>query len=288
MKPLLGMFFLSALLLSVSVHALDTSGKLLLTGGMSQLEGSGGGGISPWALIGGYGTRDQVGGNAYYTNVAMSDYKLESYGALVGIKDRVELSVARQTLDTEKVGAMLGLTKNFKLRQNILGLKVKLLGDAVLEQDSWLPQISIGAQHKRNQQGDIVKSLGAADDSGIDYYLSATKIFLSQSLLANITIRRTKANQMGLLGFGGDKNNSHKLFPEASIAYLLHQSLAVGAEYRAKPDNLKVAEEENWWDIFAAWAPTKNISLTFAYANLGQVAIKDNQTAFYSSLQVGF
>lgn len=282
-------FVFSFLVLSsLSAYSIETSGKLLLTGGVSQLEGSAGGGISPWALIGGYGTRDQIGGNAYYTNVAISDYKLESYGALIGLYDRVELSVARQTLDTEKVGNLLGIGRGFKIRQNIIGVKVKLVGDAVLDQDSWLPQISVGGQHKKNQEGDIVKSLGAEDDTGIDYYISATKIFLSQSLLANITLRRTEANQLGLLGFGGDRNDSHKLFPEVSLAYLLYQNFALGAEYRAKPNNLNVANEDDWWDVFAAWTPTKNISLTVAYANLGQVAVKDNQGAFYSSLQIGF
>lgn len=287
-KSLLGIVSLCFLFQSASAFSVETSGKLLLTGGVSQLEGSAGGGITPWALIGGYGTRDQIGANAYYTNVAMSDYKLESFGALIGIMDRVELSVARQTLDTQKVGSLLGLNHNFKIQQNILGVKVKLVGDAVLEQDSWLPQISVGAQHKKNQQGTIVKSLGAEDDTGIDYYVSATKVFLSQSLLANITLRRTEANQLGLLGFGGDKNEHHKLYPEASLAYLLCQNFALGAEYRSKPDNLRVAEEDDWWDVFAAWAPTKNISLTLAYATLGRVAIKDNQSAVYSSLQIGF
>ena len=33
-------------------------GKLTATGGVSQLEGAGGGGLTPWALITGYGTRD--------------------------------------------------------------------------------------------------------------------------------------------------------------------------------------------------------------------------------------
>lgn len=45
----------------------------------------------------------------------------------------------------------------------------------------------------------MVKSLGAKEDSGTDYYISATKIFLSQNLLANATMRRTKANQLGVL-----------------------------------------------------------------------------------------
>lgn len=41
--------------------ALDPGGRLLLTGGVSTIEGAGGGGIVPWALIGGYGTRNELG-----------------------------------------------------------------------------------------------------------------------------------------------------------------------------------------------------------------------------------
>ncbi len=282
------MNLLLILLLSISAFAIDTSGKLLLTGGVSSLEGSAGGGITPWALIGGYGTRDQIGANAFYTNVELSEYSLESYGALIGFYDRVELSVARQTLDTERVGSLLGIGSGYKIKQDIIGIKVKVAGDAVLEQSSWMPQISIGAQHKWNHEGNLVRALGARSDTGIDYYISATKIILSQSLLLNANLRRSNANQLGLLGFGGDANQTHKLYPEFSFAYLLHRDLALGGEYRVKPDNLKVAEEENWYDLFVAWAPSKNISLTLAYAMLGQVAIKDNQSAVYSSLQVGF
>ena len=40
-----------------------TGGKLLLTGGVSTVEGSGGGGIATWALTTGYGAEDGVGGN---------------------------------------------------------------------------------------------------------------------------------------------------------------------------------------------------------------------------------
>ena len=282
------LLLLPLIALCLPAYSLDTSGKLLLTGGVSSIEGSAGGGITPWALIGGYGTRDQVGANAYYTNLEISEYSLESYGALVGLYDRVELSAARQTFDTQNVGTKLGLGKGFKIKQDILGVKVKILGDAVLEQASWLPQIAIGAQHKWNHEGNLVRALGARSDTGIDYYVSATKIFLGESLLANATLRRTNSNQMGLLGFGGDANQKHKLYLEASLAYLLHRDLALGTEYRSKPDNLKVAEEEDWYDIFLAWAPTKNISLTLAYAMLGQVAIQDNQSAVYTSLQLGF
>lgn len=271
-----------------SVHAMDTSGKLLLTGGVSQIEGAGGGGLTPWAFIGGYGTKDQIGANAYYTNVVLTDYKLESLGAMIGLFDRVELSVARQIFDTQDVGTALGLGRSFKIKQNIFGAKIKIIGDGVLEQDSWLPQISIGAQYKQNREGAIVKSLKATDDKGIDLYVAATKIFLNQSILVNTTLRRTKANQLGILGFGGDKNNSYKLEFEGSLAYLLTRELALGTEIRTKPDNLKVAKEENWGDVFLAWAPSKNVSITAAYTLLGNIALRDNQTGYYTSLQLGF
>jgi hypothetical protein len=285
-KYLFFLFFILSLI--PTAFALESSGKLLLTGGVSSLEGAAGGGVTPWAFIGGYGTRDQVGGSTYYTNTNISDYKLESYGALVGIFDRVELSAARQTLDTQRVGTKLGLGRDFKIRQDILGIKVKLLGDGVLEQASWLPQISFGALMKQNKEGAVVRSLGAAEERGVDYYLAASKIILSQSLLVSATVRRTKANQMGLLGFGGDSHNRQQYLFEGSLAYLIRRNLALGMEYRMKPSNLKIVKEDSWSDLFMAWAPTKNISLTFAYTMLGNIAIKDHQSGIYSSLQLGF
>eukprot|EP01036_Dinobryon_divergens_P043107 gene43107-57350_t len=50
----------AAALLSVSPAQADT-GKLLLTGGVSSVEGAAGGGISPWAVIGSQATEGEVG-----------------------------------------------------------------------------------------------------------------------------------------------------------------------------------------------------------------------------------
>ena len=267
---------------------LNTSGKLLLTGGVTQVEGSAGGGLTPWAVIGGYGTRDQIGANAFYTQVNVDDYTLQSYGALVGFYDRVELSYSRQQFDTESVGGALGLGNGFTFTQDTIGVKVKVAGDVVLDQDSWLPQIAVGAQYKRNDQSAVLAFVGAQDDSGVDYYVSATKLYLDQSLLLNGTVRLTKANQFGILGFGGDRNDSYKPQLEGSVAWLLSRKLAIGAEYRMKPDNLGIANEDDWFDAFIAWAPTKHVSLTLAYADLGNIVIKDQQRGLYASVQVGF
>lgn len=265
-----------------------TGGKLLLTAGVSQIEGAGGGGLTPWALIGGYGESGQFGASAFYTRVDVDDYSLDSYGALVGIHDRVELSVSRQVFDTEAVGAALGLGQGFEIRQDTLGVKVKLVGDAVLEQDRWLPQVSLGVQRKRNDRGALVRAIGADSDAGTDVYLSATKLYLSQGLLLNATLRYTEANQFGILGFGGDRRDGHSLQFEGSVAYLLNRRLAIGAEYRTKPDNLNIATEDDAWDVFVAWAPNRHVSLTVACVDLGNIVIRDRQRGVYASLQVGF
>ena len=266
----------------------NTGGKLLLTAGVSQVEGAAGGGLTPWAVIGGYGTDGQFGGSAFLTRVDVGDYHLDTVGALVGLHDRVELSIARQRFDTEKVGGLLGLGDGFTLQQDIVGIKVRVAGDAVLDSDRAMPQIAIGAQYKRNDQGAVLDFIGAESDSGTDVYVSATKLMLAHGLLLNGTLRFTKANQIGILGFGGDRHDGYRPQLEMSAAYLLTRTLAIGAEYRTKPDNLSIAGEDDWKDVFIAWAPNRRVSLTVAYVDLGNIVIRDHQRGVYASLQVGF
>jgi DUF3034 family protein len=267
--------------------AMFDEGKLLATGGVSDLEGAGGGGLATWALISGYGTRDGFGIDAHGTYIATGDYSLWTGGVAVGLWDRVELSYTHQSFDTEKVGALLGLGQGFTIDQDVYGAKVKIVGDAVYDQDSWLPQIAAGIQYKHNDRGWLIKAIGGASSDGADYYVAATKLFLAQSLLVDATIRETKANQFGILGFGGDKDNGYSTEFEGSAAYLFSRKFAVGAEFRTKPDNLGIAREDNAWDIFAAYFFNKNLSITAAYVDLGNIVIRDHQQGAYVSLQVG-
>lgn len=72
-KLVSGILALAALGAAPAVMAQSVSGpdmgKLLATGGVSELEGAGGGGLTPWALISGYGTRDSYGANLHATTV---------------------------------------------------------------------------------------------------------------------------------------------------------------------------------------------------------------------------
>ena len=277
------------------VSFLDAGGRLLLTGGVSTIEGAGGGGLVPWALIGGYGTRNEFGITSYVTGVDTQDFTLASYGAAINVKNRLELSVARQNFNLREVGNALALGNRYTISQTIIGAKLRVIGDAVLEQSSLLPQIAVGVQYKINDDATVVGGALGLKRRGTDFYIAATKLFLAQSLLVNVTGRLTKANQFGILGFGGlgGQQQAYKPQLEASAALLLSRKLAVGAEYRTKSNRLEGAlggssfREENAWDVFVAYAPLRNVSLTLAYARLGQIALA-RQNGAYASLQIGF
>lgn len=266
---------------------LRPGGKLLLTGGVSSIEGSGGGGIASWALITGYATRDGIGGNLHATRLALPDYQFTTYGAAAGFYDRVELSYARQEFDTQGTGAKLGLGSGFTFHQDVLGAKLRVLGDAIYDQDSWVPQVAVGVQVKKADRGVVIGLLGGKHDQGVDWYVAASKVLLNQSLVLNGTVRATKANQTGLLGFGGPNNDSYQPQFEGSAALLVTRRLAIGVEYRTKPDNLGL-KEDDWMDIFAAFAINKTVSITAAYADLGTIATFGGQRGLYLSLQAGF
>jgi len=274
------------------------SGKLLLTGGVSSIDGAAGGGLTPWAVTASYAADHQIGATAHLTRVKTQDYALTAYGAAVGIKDRVEFSIARQDFDTGATGTALGLP-GLHLKQDIFGAKLRVLGDAVVDSDTFMPQIAVGIEHKKLHAGGLAPTLAAlgASTSGTDLYLSATKLFLAQGILVNGTLRATKANQNGLLGFGGTHHTGYSLQPEISVAWLVRKNIAIGAEFRAKPDNLNPSilaeglKEDDWMDVFVAWAPSKNLSLTLAYVDLGRIVpavATRRQTGAYLCAQVTF
>ena len=270
--------------------------KLLLTGGVSSIEGAAGGGLTPWAVIGTQATAGQWGASGFVTTLSTQDYRMTVAGAAVAWDDRLEFTLARQDFDTGETGTALGLP-GLRLKQDIVGLKWRVAGDAVLDSDRWMPAIALGLQAKRVDAGGLAPTLAAlgASRSGTDLYASATKLLLAQGVLLNGTLRATQANQSGLLGFGGTAHSRYRLQPEVSVAWLLHRTLALGAEYRAKPDNLNPSvlgnglQEDDWADLFIAWAPGKHWSVTVAWVDLGAIvpAVKPGrQTGGYLSLQL--
>ena len=75
MKSPLSIAALAGVALACGAAQAD-SGKLLLTGGVSTIAGSAGGGLTPWAVIGSNATEGEVGVSAYATRAATQDYSL--------------------------------------------------------------------------------------------------------------------------------------------------------------------------------------------------------------------
>lgn len=231
----------------------------------------------PWATISGYDSRDETSFAVFNTLVYPDDYRLHSLGASVGLFDRVELSFARQNLHLSASGE--------QIRQNIYGLKTRLYGDLIY---TVLPQISVGVQHKMLVDGAVASAVGAkSNNGGTDFYVAATKVHLGAvggyNLLWNLVARATKANQLGLLGYGGGKNNDYQVMIEGSVGVLLSRNWVIGYEYRQKPNNLSGVKEDDWQDFFATYIPNKHFNLTLAWTQLGDIAGAKNQQGFYVS-----
>ena len=274
----------------ISVFAADAqanSERLLATGAVIQIEGSGGGGLNPWGLITGLETNSGSGASADCTYVRPQHFGLTSCGVAAGWRDRVELSYARQTFDLDDVAP------GKSIRQDTLGAKVRVYGDAVYDQDRWWPQVSIGLQYKHNRDYDFIpKLIGARHSDGVDFYLAATKVFLAgpggRTWLVDGNVRATRANQFGILGYGGDRSDAYSLVGEGSIATFVTDWLLAGVEYRQKPDKLRAFREEDAKDVFVAWFPVKYVSVTAAYVDLGNIATHPGQRGGYVALQGTF
>jgi len=263
----------------------EVSDRLAWTGGVTQVEGAAGGGLVPWALIGGLETDTEVGATAFGTDVETRDFALRVAGAGVDVHDRLELSYAHQRFEAGSV--LPGLT----LGQDIVGAKLRLLGDAVFAPDEWWPQLALGAQWKHTSDfAGVPQAVGAARGSDLDLYLAATKLYFGalggRNVLLDATLRRTRADQFGLLGFGAAQG-AERYEPEVSAGVWPVPPLLLGVEYRAKPDELRSLREDAAKDVFVAYGPLKRLTATLAWVDLGHIAGKSAQRGVYASLWVG-
>ena len=249
-----GLFFLSASSLA--------GGKLIGTAAVNQIEGSAGGGLVPWAVLSGYATDDQWSGSVFSSYSTVDDYSLNTLGVAVNYHDRIELSFSRITLGIDAAPVDLHL--------NVVGAKVRLFGDVVY---SDLPQISVGVQYKKQQDFAIPKSAGAAKSSGTDFYLTASKVWLdglfNHTILLNANLRLSKANQIGLLGFGsdsgGDQDDRYDILFEGAAGIFFNRHWLLGTEYRQKSNHLSALKEDDWFDFFITYLPNKSFTVTAAY-----------------------
>jgi len=283
---------LSSVLIALAVlgssAAQGEEGRLIATGGASSIDGAAGGGLTPWAVISSYGEEGQWGASAFGTRVFLPDYRLDVAGVSASYGNRVEISYAHQRFDLGSLVHKLNLPQD-SLSQDIFGVKVKLFGDLIYDR---LPQVSLGLEYKHQLDFLIPSLVGAQRDHDVEGYLTASRLFMGAvfgyNLVVNGGVRYSRANENGLLGFGGDRSDARSVLKEGSVALLFNPRWAVGMEYREKPDNLSFSGESDWADLFVGWFPNKHVSVVLAYAQLGTIATLDNQNGTYLSVQGSF
>jgi hypothetical protein len=274
--------FLSILLvasaLSPVAHAQD--GRLKGSGGVSSISGAGGGGLIPWATLSTHATAEQNGLVVFTTRTDVDDFSLDVTGLSMTFRNRLELSLARQSFTIKASDA--------KIHQDIVGLKLRLTGDLIF---GTMPQLSLGVERHSLRDPATAFAVSAREGNGTDIYVSAAKAWINgpfnRTAMLNINLRHSKANQYGILGYGGDDSDS-SIALELAGAVFITRSWIVGAEYREKPDNLSALKEDTATDIFIAWLPSKRWALTAAYVSLGDIAGAQNQSGYYLSLQGAF
>ena len=135
----------------------------------------------------------------------------------------------------------------------------------------------------------MIRAVGGRESRSVDFYRRRDQgVAAAHRWCSTPRVRYTKANQFGLLGFGGTASPIAPRSSKASAGRLVTRNLSLGAEYRTKPDNLGFAREDDAYDLFAAWAVRRNVSITAAYVDLGDIATVDKQRGLFLSLQGGF
>ncbi len=258
---------------------------------VTNVEGQAGGGLVPWALL-------SSGPTVAITHLNTQNLGINSVAMNTSFANTVEVSYAHNMLDV--VGSN-GLGGNNIDAVDNLGMKVKLV-----DMSDSMPQVALGLVYKNatgNLPSNVLNPNLGISTSSTDVYAAATKVMSigGKNVLLNGVLRATKANQMGLLGFGGGSTagakSGYSIEPEVSAEIFAADNVILGAEYRAQPSNGVTANDgvlhqNAAYGLHIVYVANKNFALTASWVNLGQVAPgvngSNSQNGMWLQAQVNF
>jgi len=259
--------------------------------------------------------------SAYLTNTAKEGeiFGMPSFGAGVlgttdgrymgfasfteSLGDRLEFGYGLNALTLNDLPDLVSAATGLNIEDDVVYLhnfnaRVALIHEGDFNQP-WLPAVTFGVHYKYNDTVEDIDSnlngtlsaIGIEDNDGIDYTLYASKTlnFLPRPVLVNAGVRNSNAAHAGLLGFTDDR----EFLVEGNIVVFVTDNLAIGAEYRQKPDNYDeieglVAGEDDWWSVVAAYVINESMTVSGGYFNLGDVLDEEDTDAFALKLKWEF
>jgi hypothetical protein len=299
-----------------------------------NIEGEGGGAIVPWAYISNPSADGGVGAAASMWTWVSDSYTINFWPVAFTIGDSLELGIAYQNLDTSTLRddlkgdsyAALGGAARLDIGMDNVQMVTAHAKYQFLKETETMPAMAVSVSYKKaidvdelddNLTEDVRAVLGAGapdvldwmgvdDDSGFEVNLMATKLWKTKiPVLTAVNLRYTQANQLGFLGFSDDWT----LHPEVTLAFLPEPNVAVGIEYRHKPDELKSVndyltgqgviggfsqlndytfEESDFVDVFAVYFPTPKLSIAAGVANIGNVVHKETNAIWAFNINYDF
>ncbi len=298
------------------------------------IDSGGGGAIVPWAYISNAPKDGGVGMPSASIWTWVSDsYTINFWPVAVSIGDRLELGFAYQNLDISTLKSDLR-GDSLAALPNVLDTKldnVQMITAHAkfqfLKETETLPAMAFSVSYKkaldvdevndnltkgaRNTLGasapEVLKWMGLDDDSGFEFNLMATKLWKTKiPILTSVNLRYTQAHQLGFLGFSDDWS----LNPEFTLAILPEPNVAIGVEYRAKPDKYKSLNrylganggaaggyrplddysfgEDDFIDFFVAYLPTPNLTIAAGVANIGNVVHRETKSIWAFNINYDF
>jgi len=299
-----------------------------------NIEGEGGGAIVPWAYVSNPSTDGGIGMPAASIWTWVSDsYTINFWPVAVTVGDRLEFGFAYQNLDISTLKSDLR-SDSLAALPNVLDTKLNNVQMITahakfqfLKETESLPAMAISVSYKkaldvdkvndnltqgaRNTLGaaapEVLKWMGLDDDSGFEVNLMATKLWKTKiPLLTAVNLRYTQAHQLGFLGF----SDKWSLNPEFTLAILPEPNVAIGVEFRYKPDEYKslnsylaanggaaagyrplddyTFKEDHFVDFFVAYLPTPNLTIAAGVANIGNVVHRETKSIWAFNVNYDF
>lgn len=256
---------LAAVLLLLTLCAQAYAGAPLVS-----IEGTGGVGVNPVAWITSSSNDTQVLDKYFqkptiaywYGHFTDIDADVMSFGLNFAVTDRIELSYGQQIVSPEGADS---------LNVHSFGAKLNIIPENAFEQP-WLPAITGGLIYRSNDdiRDDVL--FQGSEDSGVEYYLAATKIITQtpRPLILNLGGAYTDAIQRGVFGFEDDEEDTI-FFADAAVACLAKpagrflQNIVAGYEYRQGAEHDNFLDDKDIHDVFADFVINDNLIIAFWY-----------------------
>jgi len=270
-----------------------------------SIEGVGGVFITPAAYLVNPGPEGAVLGKpALGTELAMIGHKdFEAATLTWTIWRRLELGYALNRLGLDDLPADIRRATGVDIRTHDIFLhhlnaRVNIIQENQWEQQ-WLPALTAGVHYKHNDDvsdidrrlGGALRGIGMDGDDGLDFTLTASKTLTwpPRPVIVSAGARASKGAQLGFLGFA----DHYSVTFEGHVVVLVTDKIALGAEYRQKPDELDripglIGPEDDWWDVCAGYIINDHMTIAAGVGNFGTVANHRDQTVLAAAFKYEF